>query len=115
MKWRLACQSSVFGTDGPTRIGRVNTRHFWKVTSFLGSKPREYQRITLLRRDLDEEVEFITIMEFNRIEDVITFQGRDYERCYVPDAARRVLKRWDERSAHFEIIVGGSKDEQAAR
>jgi hypothetical protein len=54
-------------------------------------------------------------MEFNRIEDVITFQGRDYERCYVPDAARRVLKRWDERSAHFEIIVGGSNDEQAAR
>lgn len=74
-----------------------------------------YQGVTLLRRDLYEEVEFVTIMEFSRIEDVIAFQGEDYERCYVPDAARRVLKRWDERSAHFEIIVGGNKNEQAAR
>jgi hypothetical protein len=74
-----------------------------------------YQGIMLLKRDLDEEVEFVEIMEFNRIEDVIVFQGEDYERCYVPDAARRVLKRWNKRSAHFEIIVGGSNDEQAAR
>ena len=63
-----------------------------------------YRGITLLRRDLTEEVEFITIMEFDNIEDVIAFQGEDYERCYVPDAAQRILKRWDDRSDHYEII-----------
>jgi hypothetical protein len=43
-------------------------------------------------------------MTFDSIDDVIAFQGEDYEKCYVPDAARAVLKRWDELSAHYEII-----------
>jgi hypothetical protein len=63
-----------------------------------------YRGITLLRRELPDEVEFVTIMTFDSIDDVIAFQGEDYEQCYVPDAARDVLKRWDELSAHYEII-----------
>jgi len=63
-----------------------------------------YWGITVLRRDLPEEVEFVTIMKFNRIEDVITFQGGDYELSFVPAAARLLLKRWDERSAHYEVV-----------
>ena len=62
-----------------------------------------YRGIELLRRDVDGEVEFVTIMTFDSIENVIAFQGEDYERCYVPGAARRVLKRWDEFSTHFDV------------
>lgn len=63
-----------------------------------------YRSIELLRRDLDDEVEFVTIMTFDSLKNVIDFQGEDYERCYVPDAAQRVLKRWDQVSAHFDTI-----------
>ncbi|MFC2079397.1 antibiotic biosynthesis monooxygenase [Candidatus Bipolaricaulota bacterium] len=63
-----------------------------------------YQRIELLRRDMDDEVEFITIMTFDSLQNVVDFQGEDYTRCYVPEAARRVLKRWDQVSAHYEAI-----------
>ena len=28
----------------------------------------------------------------------------DYEACYVPDAARAVLKRFEDRSAHYELL-----------
>ncbi len=62
-----------------------------------------YRGIELLRRDLDGEVLFITIMSFDSIQNVIDFQGADYERCYVPDAAQKILTRWDERSAHYEV------------
>ena len=62
-----------------------------------------YRKIELLRRDLDEEVEFITIMTFEALQNVIDFQGPDYEEAYVPDAARKVLKRWDETSAHYHV------------
>ena len=62
-----------------------------------------YRSIELLRRDLDREVEFITIMTFDSIDNVIAFQGSDYQRCYVPDAAQKVLKRWDQTSEHFEV------------
>jgi len=42
-------------------------------------------------------------MSFDSIENVIDFQGNDYERCYVPDAAKKILKRWDRTSAHYEV------------
>lgn len=59
--------------------------------------------IELLKRDHSDEVEFITIMVFDSLEDVIAFQGEDYETAYVPEAARAVLKRWDEDSAHYTL------------
>ncbi|MCC2111879.1 MAG: acyl-CoA dehydrogenase [Hyphomicrobiales bacterium] len=42
-------------------------------------------------------------MEFESLDNVKSFVGEDYEQCYVPDAARRVLKRFDERSQHYEL------------
>ncbi len=62
-----------------------------------------YRRIELLGRDQSDEVEFITIMTFDSLQNVINFQGEDYQRCYVPDAEKRVLNRWDQNSAHFEV------------
>ena len=62
-----------------------------------------FRRIELLRRNWGDEVEFTTIMTFDSLQNVIDFQGKDYQRCYVPDAAQRVLKRWDQTSAHFEV------------
>jgi heme-degrading monooxygenase HmoA len=62
-----------------------------------------YRGIRLLRRALGQEVEFVTIMWFDSWESVKAFAGEDYEAAYVPGAGRRVLKRFDERSQHYEI------------
>lgn len=51
----------------------------------------------------EDEVEFVTMMAFDSLQSVIDFQGEDYARCYVPDAAQRVLKRWDEYAEHYEL------------
>src|SRR5215213_4292320 len=68
---------------------------------------RGYQGAYLMRRDTDEgEVEFATIMHFDSIEAVRAFAGDDYETAYVPPRAREVLARFDERSAHFEVLLG---------
>ena len=63
-----------------------------------------YQSIEVFRRNLENEVEFVTIMTFDSLQNVIDFQGEDYARCYVPDVAQKVLKRWDERSSHYEAL-----------
>jgi heme-degrading monooxygenase HmoA len=63
-----------------------------------------YQKIELFRMDLDDEVEFVTIMTFDSLQNVIDFQGEDYKKCYVPDAAQRELKHWNQESAHYETI-----------
>ena len=43
-------------------------------------------------------------VEFDDLDAVKAFVGEDYEKCYVPAAARAVLKRFDERSAHYELL-----------
>ena len=63
-----------------------------------------YRGIEVLRRDLDGEVEFVTMMTFDALQNVVAFQGEDYRRSYVPEAARELLERWDDESVHFEVV-----------
>jgi len=63
-----------------------------------------YKKIEVLRIELENEVEFVTIMTFDSLQNVIDFQGENYKRSYVPDAAQTVLKRWDKQSIHYELI-----------
>jgi len=64
-----------------------------------------YRSIELLRRTAGDEVEFVTIMTFDNLQNVIDFQGENYEKCYVPDVAQAVLKRWDQTTLHFDAIT----------
>jgi antibiotic biosynthesis monooxygenase (ABM) superfamily enzyme len=64
-----------------------------------------YRGIHLLRRDLGDEVEFVTMMWFDSIEAVRTFAGEDYEVAVVPANARALLSRFDARSQHYEVRV----------
>jgi len=64
-----------------------------------------YKGIKLLKRKLDnEEYEFITIMRFDNIDSVKEFIGEDYEYAYVLPEAQKLLKRYDKRSQHYEIL-----------
>ena len=63
-----------------------------------------YKGIRLLRRELADETEFTTIMQFENIEDVKQFAGEDYETAYVPEKARQILKRYDPKSVHCQVI-----------
>jgi heme-degrading monooxygenase HmoA len=77
-----------------------------KEEIFVGIGDRKiagYQGIQLFRRDVAGEVEFITVMWFDSVDAVKEFAGEDYEACVVPDKARAILKRFDERSQHYEV------------
>jgi heme-degrading monooxygenase HmoA len=77
-----------------------------KTEIFLGIQAREiagFRRIQLLRRDLGDEVEFVTIMWFDSLDAVREFAGDDFEVAVVPPKARAVLKRFDGRSQHYEV------------
>jgi len=82
---------------------------------FLGIQERQiagFRGIELLRRSLETEVEFITIMGFDSIAAVRAFAGEDHEVAVVPAKARALLSRFDERSQHYEVLVnlkGGSE------
>jgi heme-degrading monooxygenase HmoA len=77
-----------------------------KSEIFVGIKKRQiigYRGVHLFRRNLADEVEFITIMWFDSIEAVRAFAGEDYEAAVVPPKARALLSRFDERSQHYEV------------
>lgn len=66
-------------------------------------KMEGYHKIEVLRQELEDETEFITIMYFDSLELIKQFVGDDYEIAHVPEAAQKVLKRWDKRSQHYEV------------
>ena len=84
-----------------------------KEEIFVGINDRHisgFESIQLLRREVGEEVEFVTIMRFDSLEAVRVFAGEDYEAAVVPGKARAVLSHFDERSQHYEI-----REEQAGK
>ena len=63
-----------------------------------------FRHIDMMRRDLEEEVEFATIMWFDDLASVKAFVGEDHEVAHVPAAARAVLSRFDARAVHYDVF-----------
>ncbi len=59
----------------------------------------------LLRRQLATEVEFVALTIFESLSAVRDFAGEDYETAVISTEAKQVLKRFEERAAHYEIVV----------
>jgi heme-degrading monooxygenase HmoA len=79
-----------------------------KEEIFVGIQKRGipgFKNIQLLRRELESEVEFVTIMWFDSLEAVRIFAGEDYEAAVVPQNARAILSHFDARSQHYEITA----------
>lgn len=77
-----------------------------KEEIFLGIKGRNiagFHEIQLFRRQLKNEVEFITVMWFDSLDAVREFAGDDYEVAVVLPQARALLSHFDERSQHYEV------------
>ena len=64
-----------------------------------------FEGIELYRRTIGTQTEFVTLMWFDSLQAVRDFAGEDYETAVVPPAARALLQRFDERSAHYDIRV----------
>lgn len=64
-----------------------------------------FSGIALWRRETDGLIEFVTKMEFASLSAVREFAGDDYELAVVPEKARMLLLKYDERSQHYEILV----------
>jgi hypothetical protein len=65
-----------------------------------------YRGAHLLRRDVPEEVEFVTVLWFDTLAAVREFAGPDFGHSVVPEKARRLLSRFDDRSQHYETVLG---------
>jgi len=94
---------------GYTTKGNADTyEDLLRSEIFVGIKSRNikgYKGIQLFRREMASETEFITVMWFESLEDVVAFAGRDYEQAVVPAKAQQVLTRYDRASQHYTVQI----------
>ena len=64
-----------------------------------------FKGASVLRRDAKDEVEFVTLTMFDSMEAVKEFAGDDYEVAVILPEARKLLARYDARSAHYETVL----------
>lgn len=73
---------------------------FPEIESKIG---KGYKRAQLLKRELEDETEFTTIIWFENMESVISLAGENYENVYIPAKALKVLSRFDKKAVHLEL------------
>ena len=56
----------------------------------------------LLRRTAGHETEFVVIFRFADLDSIRQMAGPDAEKAFVPEEARKVLKRFEDRARHFD-------------
>jgi antibiotic biosynthesis monooxygenase (ABM) superfamily enzyme len=67
------------------------------------SQKKGYRGSHLLRRDAGDEVEFITILFFETLDDIKALTGPDYETAVIPQERRQYLSRFDAKAVHYEV------------
>ena len=67
------------------------------------SKIPGYKGGIVLRRDLGDEIEFITIMVWESIEKLQAVAGPNYAVAIIPEDRLKYLSRYDKESEHYEI------------
>ena len=73
------------------------------IEGFINRKIEGFRRMHILRRILEEQVEFTTIMWFDSIESIRVFAGDNYEAAVVPSEARMLLSKFDSHAQHYEV------------
>jgi heme-degrading monooxygenase HmoA len=68
------------------------------------STVKGYQSSYLLRRNVGDEIEFITIIMWDSLDSIRAIAGPDYETAVVPEERRKHLSRFDAKAAHYEIV-----------
>jgi heme-degrading monooxygenase HmoA len=67
-------------------------------------RARGYEGVYVLRRDEGDHVAFVTLTLWDSLDAIETLVGEDRERAYVPEEARELLGRFDERVLHYEVV-----------
>lgn len=59
---------------------------------------------SILRRDLDDGVEFLIVTRWTSIEAIQAFAGRDAERAVVPEAVQAMMHEYDRVVRHYHVV-----------
>lgn len=61
------------------------------------------EKVSISTKTKMDEVEFYLTLQFDSLDAVKSFAGENYEQAYIPENAKRVLKRYDKTAEHYEL------------
>lgn len=61
------------------------------------------EKVSIAKKEKTDEVEFFLTLQFDSMDAVKQFAGENYEQSYIPDNAKRILKRYDKTAEHYEL------------
>ena len=61
------------------------------------------EKVSISTKNINHEVEFFLILQFDSLDAVKSFAGEKYNDAYIPDNAKQVLKRYDKTAEHYEL------------
>ncbi len=69
-----------------------------------------FRGLTLLRRHLGAEIEFLVLTHWESMDAIRAFAGDDPERAVVEPEARAALVRFDDRVIHYDVLAASSTE-----
>jgi heme-degrading monooxygenase HmoA len=63
-----------------------------------------FRATRLLRRDVEGDTEFLSMVFFDDVDGIRAFAGEDYEAAVIAPAAQRVLISFESRVQHFDVV-----------
>jgi heme-degrading monooxygenase HmoA len=59
---------------------------------------------SLLRRDVEQGVEFLVVTVWKSLESIRSFAGNDAESAVVPVKVQQMMVEYDRRARHYEVV-----------
>lgn len=94
------------GWTGARDADRYERHYRAEVLTTLRQVPG-FSGARLLRREVGEETEFVSLTFFTDLDAVRTFAGKDYDMAAVAGEALEVLVRYDARVRHYDLAFEG--------
>jgi heme-degrading monooxygenase HmoA len=63
-----------------------------------------FRRASILRRDVEDGVEFLVVTEWDSVAAIRSFAGADSEAAVVPPEVRALMIACDERARHYVVV-----------
>ncbi len=61
------------------------------------------EKVSISTKKVNDEMEFFLVLQFDSLKSVKKFAGENYEMAYIPDNAKRVLKRYNKKAEHYKL------------
>jgi heme-degrading monooxygenase HmoA len=94
--WR----GSTSGENADAYETVLRTRVLPELDEIPGSKG-----MYVLRRDVDDGVEFVTLSLFDSLDAIKAFAGEDYDQAVILPEALAVLAAYEPTASHYEIVI----------